>query len=223
MTIHDRARLEEPYFQVAINGQAVPEEMMKFVSEMEVEEAEGKASIARLTVIDKDRIWIEDKQIVKGSTMTVVGGHRTDFRYLFFGKISTIEGDFAEDGNATITINAIDRGYLAFKDKRKRSWKNKKISDILIQIIRECGFDPEVEDSKKVLKLVVQNEMNGDFIHKWAGKMRWNKFRTPSGKYYVGSKKEGKVAMEWIEYQQGGHEIRSFQPTISSQDEESVR
>jgi phage protein D len=219
--IQERDIMEEPYVALYFNSRQVPEDMMKYIETIEVEEANKKSSIARITVEDTDQVWINDAGVKKGVPITIRGGHRKDHRVLFFGKISGVEAQMPVEGIRILTISAVDRGVQAFKARNTRTWRNVKISDVITQVLRECGYDPVVEDSKVKLSSVVQrNEMNGDFLKRWITKQRWYQFKTPSGQYYVGSKSKGKITMDTLSYLKGGMEIRTFNPYFNEITEE---
>jgi phage protein D len=219
--IQDRETLSEPFIAIYLNGKQLGENMMKYVSELEVEEAEKKSSIARITVEDIDGVWLEDKSIKKEVPITIRGGHRKNHRVLLFGKISGVEANLPQEGIPRITISAVDRGAQALNTVHSRSWKNMKISDVIKKILSDCGYTAEVDDSGVKLPVITQrNETNGEFIKDWCKKMKWNQLRTPSGKYYVGKKTKNNLSLETISYKTGGLEINNFAPFYSEKEKE---
>ena len=219
--LQERNILLEPWFSISINGKMLDEDMLKYVEEVQVEDEEDKLPLARIRVMDPDRIWLNDKGIIKGAKITVKLGHRFNNRLLFDGRITHVEANYPETGDPTLEINAIDKAIKLMDVREARTFKNMKVSDVIKKMLKECGLEGEVQDTGAVLEHIPQEkESNLEFITRWRKKLNWRFYRKGS-KYYFGKKeKNSGNKVRTLGYKTGGMEIISFQPAY--QDHETT-
>lgn len=211
----------EPYFSIKINQKTVPNDMLQYVASIDVEDAGAKASVAKIEVFDRKQVWINDKGIVKGTLIEVIAGTRTKKKQIFTGRIQTVEPSYPADGVPVTTITAMDGGLDKMNKKRTRTFKNKKISDVMKTMFKEGGVVAEVQDSKKVISRITQkNETNAQFIERHRKKLKWNKFKELNGHYYVGSRSQPKTKVGEIGYATGKREVMEYTPAVSSKEED---
>jgi uncharacterized protein len=207
----------EPYFQIAINGRTVPPSMTQYVEEVTVEDAGSKASVARVVIIDWDKVWLNDSGIVKNNALSVDMGYLTDHRQMFKGKIKNIEAEYPEEGVPSLIITALDGDVSDMsKDKQSRTFKNMRVSDAISTLLKKHGLTPEVETMGGVQKAITQrNETDAAFIDRWAKKYGKYHYKTSKGTYYVGKKREETTKTDTIGYKVGNKAIKSFRPTFA--------
>lgn len=212
-TLQERDVLIEPWFSITISGKLIPEEMLRFVSEVSIEDAEDSLPLGRITVLDSENLWGTASNIVKGNTIVIKGGHRKNNKQLLEGKITHIEADYPEEGYPTITIAAIDKAIDLMKARKPRTWKSKKISDVINIMLKEAGLKGKVSDTGVVQEHVQQEEeTNLEFIMKWREILGWRFHRQKDGSYYFGPRLQNEKTIDRLSYRTEGMEIKSFSP-----------
>lgn len=211
----EREVLLEPRFGISLNNKEVDEEMRKFVTEVTVEDEDGMIPQATISITDKDRLWLNDKLIVKGTGVRIGIGHRKHYKRIFTGVISHIEGDFPVEGYPTLNIYCSDIAHKLTISRKARTFKKKKVSDVIKTMHSEAGVKVIVDDTKIVLPHIAQEEeSNIDFIVRWQKKYGWKYYKINHDTYYFGAKLRNTKATETLSYNTGGHEIISFKPVF---------
>lgn len=214
--VFERDVLLEPWFSIEIAGEEMGEDMLKYVSEVQVEDIKDKLSLARISIEDVDSKWLTGKAVGKNSTLVIKMGHRKENKASFRGEITHIEPNFQVDGYPTLVIYGIDTAVKMMKNRVTKVHKKKKVSDVVNEILRNGGFEADVKDTQVVLDHIQQNkETDLEFITRWAKKLGWHFFKTPSGKYYFGPKNKEDFPIETLGYKVGGMELISFSPTFT--------
>jgi hypothetical protein len=218
--IQERNVLLEPWFSIRINGQALGQDMLQYVQQVQIEDEEDKLPLASLVIYDPKMLWINDKNIVRGGNLQILLGHRRHYRDMFYGYITHVDPDFPVEGDPTLTIVAIDKAIHLMDDRTSRTFKNAKVSDVVKIMLKECGLDGEVQDTGSVIDYIPQeNETNLEFITRWRKKLMWRFFKTSAGTYYFGQERTNYGVLKTLGYKTGGMEIVSFTP--SYQDHET--
>lgn len=102
-----------PYYQLWISGKRIPSDMLKYVSEIEVEDTGNnggdlsKSSLAKINILDKDLVWMNDAGIIKGNRVEIYMGTWNIYRKVFSGNISKLDGSYPTDGTKILVISAI--------------------------------------------------------------------------------------------------------------------
>jgi hypothetical protein len=210
----------EPWFSILINGKVVGEDMLKYVESIEVEDEEDKLPLVRINIIDPEKIWLNDKGIMKGAKVKVKLGHRYNNRMMFDGKVTHVDADYPVSGDPVLTIGAIDKAIELMEEREARNFKNAKVSDVVKIMLKECGLKGNVQDTKAVLEHIPQErESNLEFITRWRKKLGWKFYRIQSeDKYYFGEKKKSEGKDKVLGYKTGGMEIISFAPSYVDQE-----
>jgi len=219
--IQERNVLLEPWFALYLGGKRIDEDMMKYVEEVQLEDEEDKIPILRVTIQDIDRVWVNDANIKKGSSIKADIGHRTNHRVMFDGVITTVEGDFQDSGIAKFVVAGLDKGGVSLQKTRDaKTWKNKKVSEVIQEMLKECGLKGTVQDTKVKLEyLAREQESNEDFIVRWRKRLNWRFYRLSDGTFYFGEKRKANV-VKTLGYMTGGLEIKTFQPQYITLEQE---
>jgi hypothetical protein len=218
--VQERNIMLEPFFAIYLNSKRVPEDLLKFVNEVQVEDEEDKLPLAMISVLDDSKLWLNTKGVVKGATLRVVLGHRHNYRQMFDGKITQVEAVYPVEGTPSLVITAVDKAVKLMDEREARNFKKTKVSDVVKIMLKECGLKYDVEDTGAVIDHIPQEkESNLEFITRWRKKLGW-KFYRISGTdiYYFGKEKKNKK-VKTLGYKTGGMEIISFSP--SYQDHET--
>lgn len=205
--------LLEPYFSIHIAGKELPDSMMKYVIETSVEEDVEKQTIARISVSDPELLWLKDSRIKKGTKIAIRMGHRKNYREMLAGKIQNLEADFPEEGYPTLIVVAVDAGVSMTEGKTSKTWKNKKVSDVIKEIFAKHGISAVVQDTGKIVPVITQvKETDMDFAKRKAKESGVS--ITKDGKKYTWGKATTKAAVDVLDYRQGEGQIMHFTPEI---------
>ncbi len=225
--LQERDVLIEPWFSVQINGAEFGEDMLKYVTAVEVTDEDEKFSEAVIEVSDVDMKWLNGIGIGSGSSLIVRMGHRKNNMSIFRGKISVIEVDYPYEGYPMLVVKGIDTGIQMMEARHSKIYKDMKVSEVVEAMHRTAGLEIEVDDSVNVMTHIQQtNETYAEFVHRWRKRLGWNYFKKPSGGYYFGKKKQIEFGKETLSYRTGGLEIISFTPTyvdVETEDKEDAK
>lgn len=213
--------LLEPRFGIAINNKEVGEEMLKYVTQVNVLEEDDTLPQATITIDDLEGMWMNDKAIVDGTGIRIGMGHRKNYKRIFTGFVTYIEADFPETGYPSLQLVCTDLAKKLMIVRKPRTFKKKKLSDVIKQMHQEAGVKIIVDDTKVVHPFITQEEeSNLDFIIKHKKKMGWKYYKVDVDTYYFGAKIRNPKAKETLSYNTGGHEIISFKPVLIGIEEE---
>ena len=224
--LQERDVLLEPWFGINVAGMEMGEDMLKYVTAVEVTDEDEKFSEAIIEVADIDMKWMNGIKIGSGSALIIRMGHVKNKMSVFRGKITIVDSVFPEEGYPTLTIRGVDTGIQMMEVRHSKIYKDKKVSQVVEDMHRTAGLDIEVDDSINVMEHIQQtNETYAEFIHRWKKLLGWNYFKKPSGGYYFGKKKQVEFKKETLGYRTGGLEIISFTPTfvdVETEDKEDA-
>lgn len=188
---------------------------MEYVESVRVDDEDDQLPMATITVKDLHKVWTKDLGVVKGKPIAIALGHTANMKRIFSGSINFIDASYPVEGYPTLNISCIDIARKLTIPRKARSWKKRKISDIITLMHKEAGVKVIVEDTKVVLDNINQEEgSNLDFIIKWKKHLGAKYYKTNViDTYYFGTKPRNIKATETLSYMTGGHEILSFSPT----------
>lgn len=225
--LQERDVLIEPWFGINVAGLEMDEDMLKYVTAVEVTDEDEKLSEAIIEVSDVDQKWLTGIKIGQGSSLVLRMGHTKNKLVTFRGKITLVEVDFPEEGYPTLVIHGIDTGVMMMEARHSKMYKDTKVSAIVEAMHRTAGLEIEVDDSIDIIPHIpLSNETYLEFIHRWKKNLGWNYFKKPSGGYYFGKKKQTEFKKEVLSYRTGGLEIISFTPTfvdVETEEKEDVK
>ena len=106
-----------------------------------------------------------EKILIEEATIKFVGGFIGMPKNTFRGYISVIDFSFPESGNPSMVLNCMDQTHAMNRKKKKRSWNNKKYSDVARAIFIEYGFSADITSSGKAQKTISQsNQTDIEFL-----------------------------------------------------------
>lgn len=214
--MQERDVLLEPWFHIDVAGQQLGEDMLKYVTEVEVVSEDNKLGQATITIADYDRKWLDGTFIGKGSAIVIRMGHRKNSSTMFRGKISFMDADYPEEGYPSLVLTCTELGIDLMKSRYSRVYKNMKVSDVVKSLHKLFNIECEVQDSKTIMKHIPMNkETPLEFIKRWQKTLGWKYFEKPGGGYYFGTKLKKEFPIETLGYRTGNLEIISFTPTFT--------
>lgn len=208
-------------YRVYLNGKELPDYMLQSIESIEVENSRTDADSANIRVQDVNLLFTKGDLLVKGTNLVIRMGHHARSRTVFEGKITHLESDFGPDSPPSLVVNGHDMDVEEFDKQRTRTFNNKRVSDVIIQMLKEAGLRPTVQKTTKVYSKIVQKEeSNRDFIKRWVKVYRFHQYKTGRNRYYVGSKPFSNPKPKSIGYRSGGHEIIRATPSFVNLDNE---
>lgn len=209
-------KLEAPWYRISINDKPIPEEYKRCISEVSVDEADNQATMGRIVIEDANRVFLKDKRIVKDTPINIEMGHLGGkTRLMLKGKISLVEADFRPDGMPIITLVILDKSKDMNKTKKSRTWKNKRKSDVVSQVVRAYGLKPRIKSKGLELENISQNdETDIQFIQRLAQEEDYACYIIPEkNEFYWGEKELDKKPKKTYMYAKGTKDIISFRPS----------
>jgi hypothetical protein len=160
------SEIKQEYFKLYIGGYSINEEWLQLIEEIVYEEVDTGSDLLTITfydphldVLNSPYLFVEDQAV------TFIGGYWTDCRTMFDGYVSIIDVDFPEDGPPTVVLHCMDYTHLMNREKKKRTWKNKKKSEVATEILMSYGFVAIVDDTVKVEETITQSDQTDiDFL-----------------------------------------------------------
>lgn len=208
-----------PYYQLFIKGEEIDSERYSMIEEIVFEDNSSGSDLLSITINDPNFIFLNDDIFIEEAKVKFIGGYLDNHRVMFEGYIATIDVDFPNTGCPTMTLNCMDNTHLMNRSKKKRTWKNKKRSDIASQIFKEYGLTAVVDASPRTEEDISQsNETDIVFLEKLAGEEIDTYLVYVEGNkgYYV-KKKLLDSPQATLDYREGNMQIMSFSPTINKQ------
>lgn len=158
-------------FHVKIDGAFVPENFMRDVFEVTVQNSLHLPDVATIVLNDPTLKWIDDALFTPGKTVQVLGTaseQRSKSRPVFDGEIVELEPEFGAKTHR-LTIRAFDRLHRLTRGRFVRSFQNVTDSDIARRFATEVGLQPDVEATRQVHPYLFQNnETNLEFLRQRA-------------------------------------------------------
>lgn len=211
-TMLDRETLREPFFRIAIGGEVLPPEQHRKIVEVSYEDEVDKLDLVRIVVEDDEFWFVNNNLIVKNASIDVFMGHRTKYRKVLSGMITHVEVDFRNNGIPQVVIGAIDSGVkMNWKPASAYTWENRKVSDVIVEVVGMYGYSCEVEDTKEKLTFSrKQNEYDLEFIKRWADYYGFKFYRKSDGEYYFGSRPLNQETIAELHYYSQDSSIIDF-------------
>lgn len=210
------------YYKVFLNGKELPAYMLQSIESIDVENSRTEADSLSMRIQDVNMLFTRGDLLVKGTNVIVRMGHHARSRIVFEGKITFLDSDFGPDAPPVLIVNGHDMDVEALDKQRTRTFNNKRVSDVINQMLREAGLRPTVQKTSKVYsKLVQKEESNRDFIKRWVKTLKFHQYKTGHNRYYVGAKPFANPKPKNIGYRTGGHEIIRATPTFVNIDSDT--
>lgn len=215
-----RAQMYKPYAEVKFNGNTIPDKYKKYVTDIEIVESDYEADTAKISVLDNDFVFSNYVKLLQKQKAEVYIGYQGKKIVEVIGEVATIEGDFSADGMNTLVITVLDKTVYLTSTKRTRKWKDKRASDIAIEIAKSYGFKYSIPQTKTVYEEYSQDdETDGELLQKLADDeglvFYWVH---KENKLYFGECIKSPQAQGTLSYKMHDTDIISFQPQLVTKD-----
>jgi hypothetical protein len=213
--IQERDVLVEPAFGLSLDGQNLGYDFLRWVQQVQYQDEEDAIAMLIVTVLDPTKIWLNDISVKKGKALNMSMGHQASHHYFMSGVITHVDAEFTEEGYASLNIIAMQNGVWLNTDRKTRTFKNAKVSDVVKLMLKEAGIQNfDVQDTGTVMDYIPQeNETNLEFITRWRKKLYWRFFRCSDDSWFFGKERVNFGKVKTLGYKTGGMEIVSFTPS----------
>src|SRR5579859_1546116 len=149
---------------VKIDGTDVPEEFMRDLIEVTVENSLHLPDVATLVLHDARLYWIDDASLAPGKVVQVSAKTERQEKLLFDGEIVEIEPDF-DASSQRLIVRAFDRLHRLARGRHVRSFLNVSDEDLINKLAQEVGLQSQVGPASQVYPYVFQNnQTNLEFL-----------------------------------------------------------
>lgn len=218
--LFNRGQMYKPYAEFKFNGKSIPDDLKRYVTNIEIEESDYETDMAKVTVLDNDFKFSNYVKLLIDQKAEVYIGFQGKKIVEVVGKVSTIEGDFADDGSNTLIITVLDNTVYFTNTKRTRKWKDKRASDIAIEIAKSYGFKYSIPQTSTVYDEYTQDdETDGELLQKLAedeGLIFY--WIAKENKLYFGECIKSPQNQGTLYYKMKDTDIISFQPQLVTKD-----
>ncbi len=225
--------LSRPILQ--IGGANAPEELMKDVLQISVEESLHLPAMFTLVIhnvyvpgSDHSEAWQNEKYFKMGDRVSIgfVGSTTEDPEFskeqqedhLIEGEITAIEVNFTKTSEAHLVIRGYDVSHRLHRGRFNRSFLNVTDSDIVRKIAAEAGISiAQVDNSGAPHDYVFQeNQTNMEFLRERAARIGFELFVQNNKLYFRQPKSETSLSLDWLV------EISSFSVRVTSAEQVSA-
>lgn len=167
---------------VKVNGQELPENQLKKVSSITVEQNLYLPDACTIVFRDAGmgqgdqqpfHFGLADQNILPiGAEVEVGMGRNQEAKKIFNGEVTAHELDVAYGKAPMLVVRAYDRAHRLQRGRFSRSFLNMTDSDIAAKIARESGLRPHADSTSQVYPYVLQNnQTNLEFLHERANRL----------------------------------------------------
>lgn len=214
---------------ITLNGAAMPDDLVKDVLQIVVEESLHIPSMFMLVVhnayvaaTENVKEWQNERYFNIGDRISVGFASSTtedmEFREdiqedrIIDGEITGLEVNFTKASEAHIVVRGYDASHRLHRGRHNRSFLNKSESDIARDIAGECGIAlGEIENSGAPREYVFQeNQTNMEFLRERAARIGFELFVQNDKLFFRKPTSKTSLQLEWLV------DINSFSVRVSS-------
>ncbi len=184
-----------------------------------VETVEQEADSLTIILKDPDFKYVDGAFFREDTPVNFRGGWDDNTVLEFEGFISVIDVDFPEDGIPTLTITCMDNSRKMNYQKKKRTWENVKLSDVIRILAAEHGLVPDVEEIGEIKPIISQGDVTDIRFILDAVKAESEEYyvRVTLNKLTVKKEKIDEPSTTELWYRQYPYDIFSFSPRVNKE------
>lgn len=215
--------MREPYYYLEIDGVALSEKLKKYITQVEFEDSDSEANLARIYINDSSGYFSNNLNLSETVSLKLTMGHKLHNRKMIDGEITHIEADYDAEGNYNIVIGAIDKTNKMTYDKQNIVWSNILASDIVKTIAKKYGFYCKVSRTSELLEQVTQeDETDAELVQRLAESEAyiWYYVEDTNVLYFGERIGQHPQIEDTLYYNMGDYTIDSFSPTLVEKNKE---
>lgn len=213
------SEIKSQYYQIFFKGVELDEFRYSLIEEIVFEDNSTGSDLLTIRLNDPDFIFINDDIFIEEAQVKFLGGWRNDYRTMFEGYVSLIDITFPNTGSPQMIIHCMDNTHLMNRTKKKRTWENKKNSDVASSIFKEYGLKAVVDASPRVQESIAQsNETDISLLEKLASdELDPYLVYVENGTGYYVKKKILEKHQATLDYRDGDMNVIAFNPRINKE------
>ena len=129
------------YWDLSLHGESIDFDRKCMVQSIVIDETVKGSDSMTITIADPDMVYIEDDIYIEDVPIScdITFQGRTE-KACFYGYISEITPDFAEDGSPMIELYCLDKTHLMQRVKNTQTWENVRSIDVVREKCEGYGF-----------------------------------------------------------------------------------
>ncbi|WP_019503906.1 phage late control D family protein [Pleurocapsa sp. PCC 7319] len=160
--------LYAPTFEISIEGQNILQSGVE-VTNVNVDNTLDGADTFSFTVFNAfDPINRELQSFVESvfsfdAEVEIKFGYGSQTKTIMLGIITAVKIDFPSGGSPQVEVSGFDLSYRMMKEKKPRSWNDKKDSEVIRNIAQEYQLTENIDDTGSQHEQIVKQEKENDF------------------------------------------------------------
>jgi phage protein D len=205
-------QLSQFYIQLA--GSDAPEEFMRALLEVTVENSLHLPDVATITLHDSQLRWIDDDSLAPGKDLRISAKLEDQSHLVFDGEIVELEPSFVHS-TQTLLVRAFDRLHRLARGRQVRSFQNVSDGDLVRKIAQESSLQAKVGPTPQIYPYVLQsNETNLQFLRGRAATRGYLLYVLGKTLHFEAPRAGGApVELEW------GKTLTEFHPRLTTVDQ----
>lgn len=164
------------YWDLSFNGESIDFERKNYIRSIELSETVKGADTLTIQINDPDMVFIEDDFYLKDVPVSFdMWFHGYTEKASFYGYISEINIDFAEDGLPILELYCLDKTHLMQRVKNTQTWNNVRSIDVVREKCEGYGWKlvyPEDYEFLKEDSISQSDQTDIEFLEQLAGNER---------------------------------------------------
>ncbi len=198
-------------FYVKLDGADVPENFMRDLMEITVENSLHLPDVATLILHDPHLLWIDADSLAPGKAVKVSARGLKGEKIIFDGEIVELEPDF-HPTTQILTVRAFDRMHRLSIGQASRTFMNVTDSDLVQKLAQEVGLKAQTTATTQVHRHVYQhNQTNLAFLRERAAALGYLLYVQGDTLHFEPPKSAGEpIPLEW------GVNLSEFRPRLTT-------
>jgi len=171
-----------PNFNLEIQGLKMKSNLTQFIERVEYESAEGVIDMLKLSVLNPDFLFSEQKLFLPGHELALWIGYGPELKWVGRAVIVNSKGNFPLDGMPTMDIVAYSYSHYMQEvrpdpdpppdvkphggkgeEAKKTNWKQERLSNVVTMIAAKWMLIPDVDPTEEPLSNIYQPKEMSDF------------------------------------------------------------
>jgi phage protein D len=156
----------KPDYQIYDDGAKVQDDVKSAVISIVVDERLDQAAVCTIELSDKDGRLSDGKHFKLCADLKVELGYvGTGTKTVFEGEVTGWKGAFPRRGPGTLTVIAMDRFHRFRRERKQRTFKHMKDSEIASEVASDYGCSADAMTTQVKHDYIVQfNQSDADFL-----------------------------------------------------------
>lgn len=166
--------------------------------------------------VSREFKWL-DEYFRLAAYIEIYIGYADKLEPIFRGLITKVDIKYPQDGMPAFTVSGMDQSFIMMNGKNSKTWKNVRYSDIVREMGKKYGLEPEVDETSTVHEIVEKHSTSDFmFINSLAIKLNYEFYVVDNTLYFKKPHKDEKVPVVTLEW---GKNLMSFTTSVNLSDQ----